>query len=242
MKGPVPSLLLAAASGAVAALLTWNLLQKSQRKKRHGQEKPVQFGEIDVQRINVREADSTLRLVISNRGRLPGAYNRGREYAHLREQAGLLFFNDEGTENGGLIFGGQRGADGQGKHGLHLSFDRYEQDQTIFLSSGELFTGDGVRQYRTLNIVDRPEWPIKELVEVTQGKQGEELEQAVKGFFQNHEEAQPRLLLGKKADQTVGLRLFDPQGRPRLVLQVDPQGTPVLQFLDEAGRTVKQLP
>ncbi len=34
---------------------------------------------------------------------------RGKENAKVdRPQAGLLFFNDEGTENGGLIFGGHR--------------------------------------------------------------------------------------------------------------------------------------
>lgn len=77
---------------------------------------------------------------------------------------------------------------------------------------------------------------------MTQGKQGETLEQAIADFFQNREEAHLRLVLGKRADETVGLRLFDEQGRPRLILQVDPEGAPVLQFLDQAGQVVRQLP
>src|SRR4030095_7417249 len=38
------------------------------------------FDEINVRRINVREPDGTLRLVISNRARLPGVIERGKEH------------------------------------------------------------------------------------------------------------------------------------------------------------------
>ena len=41
--------------------------------------KTQHFDEIDVRRINVREPDGTLRLVISNRARLPGVIVRGKE-------------------------------------------------------------------------------------------------------------------------------------------------------------------
>ena len=54
--------------------------------------KPQTFDEIDVRRINVREPDGTLRLVISNRARLPGVIVQGKEQPPVdRPQAGLLF-------------------------------------------------------------------------------------------------------------------------------------------------------
>ena len=54
--------------------------------------------EIDVHRINVREADGTLRMVISNQARLPGVIERGKEQPKVdRPYAGMLFYNDEGT-------------------------------------------------------------------------------------------------------------------------------------------------
>jgi hypothetical protein len=60
------------------------------------QERP-QFSEIDVQRINVREPDGTLRLVIANHARLPGVIVRGKELPPVdRSYVGLLFYNDEG--------------------------------------------------------------------------------------------------------------------------------------------------
>src|ERR1700693_6273893 len=72
------------------------------------------FDEIQVQRINVVEPDGTLRLVISDRDRMPGVIVKGKESPKIdRPQAGMLFFNDEGTENGGLIFGGRRNEKGE---------------------------------------------------------------------------------------------------------------------------------
>ncbi|HEY3838312.1 MAG TPA: hypothetical protein VGL72_17155, partial [Bryobacteraceae bacterium] len=41
--------------------------------------KVQRFDEIDVHRINVREADGTLRMVISNQARLPGVIEKGKE-------------------------------------------------------------------------------------------------------------------------------------------------------------------
>ena len=41
--------------------------------------KVQRFDEIDVHRVNVREPDGTLRLVISNDARLPGVIVRGKE-------------------------------------------------------------------------------------------------------------------------------------------------------------------
>src|SRR6266550_1120179 len=89
--------------------------------------KVQRLDEINVHRINVREADGTLRLVISNHARLPGVIVRGKENPPVdRPYAGMLFYNDEGTENGGLVFGGHRNANGEVvDSGVNLSFDRY---------------------------------------------------------------------------------------------------------------------
>jgi len=88
------------------------------------------FDEITVHRINVVEPDGTLRMVISNKTDFPGIIIKGKETPHPgRKTAGMLFFNDEGTENGGLIFGGSKDAAGKVESYGHLSFDQYEQDQ-----------------------------------------------------------------------------------------------------------------
>ncbi|MEI7038148.1 hypothetical protein [Fulvimonas yonginensis] len=87
-----------------------------------------------VQRIDVVEPDGTLRMVISDHARLPGIIVRGKEQAFDRPQAGMLFYNDEGSENGGLIFGGHRDARGEVvDSGGSLSFDRYDANQVVQL-------------------------------------------------------------------------------------------------------------
>ena len=92
------------------------------------------FDEIDVHRINVVEPDGTLRMILSNHARLPGIIVKGKEQAFARPQAGIIFYNDEGTENGGLIFGGRRNAGGKVvDSGGSLSFDKYGANQVVQL-------------------------------------------------------------------------------------------------------------
>ena len=118
-----------------------------------GEARKVSFDEIDVHRINVVEPDGTIRMTISNRAQFPGMIVKGKEMPHAsrNDSAGMIFFNDEGTENGGLIFGGKA----QGGHVVnfgHLSFDQYEQDQVVTLEQGE---EDG-RRTAGLTFDDRP--------------------------------------------------------------------------------------
>ena len=96
---------------------------------------PQTFDEITVHRINVVEPDGTLRMVIANRARLPGVIVRGKEEKIDRPQAGMLFYNDEGSENGGLIFSGHKNAKGEVvDSGGSLSFDRYGDNQIVQLA------------------------------------------------------------------------------------------------------------
>ena len=92
------------------------------------------FDTLQVQRIDIVEPDGTLRMVVSDHARLPGIIVRGKEQAFERPQAGMLFYNDEGSENGGLIFGGRRNARGEvTDSGGSLSFDRYGANQIVQL-------------------------------------------------------------------------------------------------------------
>ncbi len=96
----------------------------------------TQFDSITTQRINIAEPNGTLRMVISNRARLPGVIVKGKEQAKVdRPQAGMIFYNDEGSENGGLIFGGRKNERGQVvDSGGSLSFDKYGENQIVQLA------------------------------------------------------------------------------------------------------------
>jgi len=109
--------------------------------------------EISVQRINVVEPDGTPRLIISNHAKIPGILVRGKEKPLDRPQAGLIFLNDEGSEIGGLIFGGNKDKDGEIRNsGGSLSFDRYEANQVVQL----LGVDDSEDRMAGLMVTDSP--------------------------------------------------------------------------------------
>lgn len=188
------------------------------------------FGTIDVQRINVIEPDGTPRMVISDRARFPGAIVEGKEYPFDRHTAGLLFFNDEGTENGGLIFGGQKNKDGTISSYGHLSFDRYDQDQELNLE----YLQDESGQSTKLAFLDQPDWPLTDVLRLPRGQWAH--------FAATHGRGTPRLMMSRAGDGSVSLGLKDEQGRTRILIKVAADGTPVIELLDPSGRVVSQLP
>ena len=193
------------------------------------------FVEIDVQRINVREPDGTLRMTISSSAKAPGLIFKGTEHAFPnRQAAGILFFNDEGTENGGLLFGGSKRGQNVGSGG-HLSFDQYEQDQVISLDQTE----EHGRRRAGLTFFDRPSASIPlELIDRLNTPEGsDEFERLAKaGGF-----GYPRLFIGKTEDRDSTVMLRDAKGLPRLKLTVTPAGVASIEFIDEAGRTVRRI-
>ena len=200
------------------------------------------FEEMDVQRINIVESDGTLRMVISNKALCPGIIIKGKETPHPnRQTAGVIFFNDEGTENGGLVFGGMKDKNGITSSYGHLSFDQYEQDQVFTIDAGH----EGNNRRSGLAIIDRPDYPIGELIALTERIKGlpkAQQEAEYKKFEKTHPAPARRLELGRSRDRSVGLRLQDPEGHERLIIEVAADGSPVIKFLDAKGKVTGQLP
>jgi hypothetical protein len=98
--------------------------------------KPQTFDEIQAHRIDIVEPDGTLRMIISDKARLPGVIVKGKEEPKVdRPQAGMIFYNDEGSENGGLIFGGRKNENGEVvDSGGSLSFDKYGASDIVQLA------------------------------------------------------------------------------------------------------------
>jgi hypothetical protein len=194
---------------------------------------PTRFGEIQVERIDVVEPDGMKRMVITSAGRFPTD--------HRAAMAGMLFFNSDGIENGGLVIEGGR-KDGAVDHVVHLSMDRYDQDQTVVLrhqeSGGTYFSG--------LFIHDRPATSIgqlvarvKEVESLPEGARAQAMEELKK---QSGAESPRRALFGRARDESSVLELADGQGRARARLRVTKDGAAALEFLDEAGAVVASYP
>src|SRR5258708_6531714 len=121
--------------------------------------KPQNLGELTVERINVVDANGTLRMVISNKDRMHPGVMDGVTIDRPRPEAGLIFFNDEGDEVGGLTYQA-RIVNGQPIASTAVNFDQYKQDQTIGISYGESNGGRSA----ALRVWDRPEVHLTELI------------------------------------------------------------------------------
>lgn len=194
------------------------------------------FDVIDVERINVREPDGTLRLAISNHARIPGLIYGGKEYPNPnRTDAGMIFYNDQGDENGGLVFDGGL-KNGVPTNGGSLTFDRWRQDQTLQLVSVE----NGKDRRVGVVVNDRPDTPMDfdaadRWRAMKPGPERDAL--TAKAGFGNAR----RAWLGRTEDGKVALVLSDPAGRPRLTLGVGKDGEPSVELRDATGKVTRTL-
>lgn len=212
-------------------------------------EQPTKFDVIDVERINVVDRNGTLRMTISNRERLPDPVLGGKAYP-LRSgsgagYAGLIFFNSEGNENGGLIYQGARSDSGYQAY-AGLSFDQFDQDETVQLSYGD----ENGRRRAGLTITDRASVPLQVYAEsamvireLPEGPERDRRMEALRADMVRRGLAPARrLYAGKGADKESVVMLADPQGRTRLRLMVDSLGAPSIEFLDQRGTVTYRLP
>lgn len=213
-------------------------------ERAHSDPRTVTFDTLNVQRLNVVEPDGKPRVVIANRARFPGLYWGGKEFKHhSRDAGGMLFFNDEGDEVGGMSFSARtKGADHVSSSGI--MFDQYKNDQTVGLTYDEQ---NGKRR-AGLRVWERGDADMTLAVvlsdRIAQAKtpaEKQKLEAELRALVKNGDfGGGERVFAGKELGDSV-VRLADRQGRPRLLLKVDGKGEPSVQFLGEDGKVLKTI-
>jgi hypothetical protein len=205
----------------------------------------AKFGEITVERINVVEPDGKMRLVISNRAKSIGPIYKGKPFGYPGgTRPGLIFFNDEGTENGGLTFNGRRGADGKYQSTTNMSFDQFDQDQVVVLqyadNNGQRRSGLTVGDRAEVNIYDvvQSRDSIMKIADTTRRNASLRELMGPKNGVPMYAE---RVYVGRDRQKASVVNLSDPQGRPRLRLVVDSLGAPSVEFLDEQGKVTNRI-
>jgi hypothetical protein len=202
---------------------------------------PQKFDEITVQRMNVVDANGTLRLVISNKDRMHPGQMDGKVIDRPRPVAGLLFFNEEGDEVGGLTFTG-REVNGARQANAGLMFDQFKQDQTIGFS----YTEGGGRRSAGFQVWDRSDTRLSELIEkLNAANKIEDRAERDKAIAAVRAAAPPgprRVFVGKNGDRAATISLADADGKPRLTMTVDAAGNPRIEFLDASGKVVSRIP
>jgi hypothetical protein len=202
---------------------------------------PQKFDEITVQRMNVVDADGTLRLVIANKDRMHPGQMDGKVIDRPRPVAGILFFNEEGDEVGGLTFTGKE-VNGVRQANAGLMFDQFKQDQTIGFSYSE----GGGRRSAGFQVWDRSDTRLSELIEKLNAANRipdkAERDTAIGAIRAAAPPGPRRVFVGKNGDKAATVSLADGDGKPRLTLTVDAAGNPRIEFLDALGKVVAKLP
>ena len=202
------------------------------------------FDEITVERLNVVEKNGQLVAVIANRDRMPDPITNGKAFKTERPP-GMIFYNGEGDECGGLVFGASSGArarqgDRYGAYG-GFTFDQYQQSQAI----GLVYNDHSGSREVGLKVWDRPETPQSEFIErgeaIRKMPEGPEKEAARKSLHQA-DLSPTRIFVGKNKEREAKVTLYDAKGNARINMVVDAAGAPRLDFLDENGKVTYSLP
>lgn len=201
------------------------------------------FDVLTVHRINVVDANGTLRLAIFNKDMQPDPVIGGKSIKGRKgpKTAGLLFYNDRGDEQGGLGFSGDV-ANGRVRQGGLLSFDAWQQNDNVdFYFSQD---GNDVEEGLALSQTDpRPlTYFVPRYERVMKMPPGAERDAALKQLRADGLGQRARLFAGVGGDNRSKVVLSDQKGRPRMQMQVAPDGTASLEILDENGNVTSTFP
>lgn len=207
------------------------------------------FKEISAERINIVESNGRLRMVLSNKERSPEVLAYGKPLTPPipgGNRPGLIFFNDEGTENGGLVFMGGKDSSGKYHAGGHLSFDQYNQNQVLYLTyadeNGNQNTGLHIDDWQTSPAFWDWRAEYKKAQALPGGPTRDALLKKLMEPVPGKKAVAQRVFVGKDESKTAMVTLADRMGKPRLQLLVDSAGTARLNFLDGNGNITYSLP
>src|SRR6266404_552848 len=197
------------------------------------------FEEITAKRINIVDPGGKVKVIL------------GSNLENVN-RVGLLFYNEEGRESGALVYSGKRDKDGKTDAFALLTMDQFKSDQIVVLDYDH--TGDRKRYGLTIN--DRPDVMsaqaneiIRELGQALKqadqsGKSSVEMDALRREYLSRipaREIVARRLFAGRDVEGSSLVTLSDPDGKPRLRLQVDKLGKASITFLDPSGRTLRTI-
>lgn len=207
---------------------------------------PVRLRVVEAERINIRERDGTLRAALSNAsGFTEGQRAQQQEGARI---AGLMFYNEEGQEAGGLVYLGKAIAGGQDAEAA-LTFDQFRQDQTVYLHHEEHRDARGTRFQDGFSVNSRPDWTMAREEYRIYDKVGQlpeaEQDQARLEALQAGKISTGRLFVGVKRGTSGGepyddggVFIKNRWGRTVIKLYVDYDNRPHFEVYDRLGKTL----
>ena len=199
------------------------------------QDRKQNFDEITAKRIVIVDSNGKGRVLLAS------DYKKDNS-------SGLFFFNQEGTESGALFYNGKRDQDGKIDAYALLTMDQFKSDQIVALEYDHV----GNQKRQGLTISDRPdvlsrqaEESLAALRHALESAKSESERQAIRREYLSRIPARDivarRLFVGRDVEGSSLVTLSDPDGKPRLRLEVNKSGNASITFLDATGRVVKTI-
>lgn len=203
------------------------------------------FKVINAERINIREKNGILKAALSN----SAGFSEGQraEQGAVR-LSGLMFYNEEGQETGGLVYLGKAIPGGQDAD-VSLTMDQYNQDQNVYLHHVEHKDSLGSNIEDGLTILSRPDWKgIKEEYAIYNEmnklppKEREALSlkslQAGKISTRRAFYGVRRGMINKESFDDAGLFLKNKWGKDAIKIFVDKENKPHFEIYDSLGKSI----
>ena len=205
--------------------------------------RPAEFDRIVAHRIDVVDRNGKLAMILTGHDDFPDPVMNGKtgHRASGSDENGIVFYNQDGNEQGALIWDGRRGPHGASSHNT-LSYDTADSDQLLQIDNG---SNDG-KHFAGLYAWDRPVGSIdlgprmrQELTHARSAAQRLAIRHKYRelGLY-----GYSRFFAGYDSDDVSQVALADGRGRTRVKLYVTKDGRARLQFLDEKGAVIDEYP
>jgi len=203
------------------------------------------FRVIEAERLNIREKSGILKAALSN----SAGFNEFQRAERGRVTfSGLMFYNEEGQEEGGLVYSGKAVPGGQAAD-VTLTMDQYRQDQNVYLHHEEQKDPQSLRIEDGLSINARPDWTgVKEEYSIFSEMEKlspEQRDELRLKSLQAGKISSNRLFFGVKrgvkdnvAYDETGVFIKNKWGCNAIKLYVDNDNKPHFEVYDELGKSI----
>ena len=200
------------------------------------------FDTITVHRIDVVDREGKLAMIITDHDDFPPPIVNGKTYKRGggNDSNGIVFYNQQGDEQGALDWSGRKHPDGTFESGNTLSYDSVNTDQLLQVDNGN----DNGKLYAFMIGWNRSRYDTPEMQSVIDQIQKTKTDAERRAIIAAHPNLRSatRFLFGYDQTNTAQVMLADGKGNPRIKMFVTPDGRSELQFLDAAGKIVAKYP
>ncbi|WP_430510341.1 hypothetical protein [Gottfriedia solisilvae] len=205
--------------------------------------KHIKIDSLEVEKLNIVDKNGNVKLSLFNNDYIPPGIMNNKVFLNHRKNdpcSGMMFYNNDGDEVGGLIYGNEVDEEGNYQAVASLTFDQYKQDQVVQMHYTD---HNGDKQYG-FSVYDRPITPLPEMIEKHKEIQNKVMdeknkEEEIENLWSGNVE---RAFMGKSKNGEVSVKLMHRNGNTRIRLAIDEFDVPCMEFLDEKGNVIYKLP